>query len=281
MPCFLMDVNEDPWNLDGRSIRLRPSDVHVWLSSLNVAAPWMSLMERMLSSDELARASRYRREETRLEFMLGRGLLRLLLGAYLGRDPRELRFAAGLHGKPELAGDLKGSPLQFNVSHSYGTALHAFSLGRRVGIDVERIRQDFSGLDLARRFFSPRESAFLSSQPELLQPRTFFSIWARKEALLKARGEGLAGNLDRIEMPLPPQGSEMILSFPEDAGENACWSVVDLNAGPDVAAALVAEGVDCQVTLRRWVVEAPLAAAGVECKAGAAMTFKAESPGRA
>jgi 4'-phosphopantetheinyl transferase len=186
-----------------------------------------------------------------LEFVLGRGLLRLLLGKYLNLESADLCFAAGPHGKPELVAAPQNPAIRFNVSHSHGMLLHAFSLDRRVGVDVGRIRHEFSGLDVARRFFSARESAHLQSQAEAAQAPTFFTIWARKEALLKARDEGLAGNLEKVEFPLPPQGSDVALEFQELSRANIRWSMVDLDAGPGYVATLVAEGPAFDVIMRR------------------------------
>ena len=258
MPCFSTDISDCPWKIAGHPVRLAPGEVHVWLSSFDGARSHLALMEQTLSSEERERAARFRREETRLEFTLGRGLLRLLLGAYLDADPRELQFGAGPHGKPDLVPTASTGSLQFNVSHSAGTVLHAFSLGSRLGVDIERVRKDFSGLEVARRFFSRSEAAFLASQPETLRSSAFFAAWTRKEALLKARGEGLSGRLERTGIPISPDGPETLLEFSESCGGNTRWSLFDLDVGPDFAAALVGEGTNLQVTLRRWRGEGPL-----------------------
>ncbi|MGH9455851.1 MAG: 4'-phosphopantetheinyl transferase family protein [Terriglobia bacterium] len=276
MSSVVTDINEYPWKLARHSTEIAEGEVHVWLSNLSAACSVMSLMERTLSDDEVSRASRYLRKESRLEFTLGRGLLRLLLGSYLERDPGELKFTAGLHGKPEVTGDPKLCPVQFNVSHSHGAVLHAFSLGRRVGVDIERIRQDFSGHDVAQRFFSRREAAFISSQPEASQPKVFFTTWARKEALLKARGMGLSGSLDGTEIPQSAEVPEMLVRIAEETGESSCWFVADLDAGANFAAALAVEGMNLKVTLRRWVGEEPHATPDGHCKAQAAAAFKSE-----
>ncbi|HUY12184.1 MAG TPA: 4'-phosphopantetheinyl transferase superfamily protein [Terriglobia bacterium] len=280
MPCFLTDISDCPWNLAGRAVRLTPGEVHVWLSNIDGAHSHLSLMERTLSSDELDRAARFRREETRLEFTLGRGLLRLLLGAYLDADPRELQFAAGPHGKPGLVHTLRSVSLQFNVSHSAGTVLHAFSPGPHLGVDIERVRKDFSGLAVARRFFSRSEAAFLASQPETLRSSAFFAAWTRKEALLKARGEGLSGGLQRTEIPISPEGPETLLELSESSGENARWSLFDLEVGPEFAAALVAEGTNLQVTLRKWRGEELLEPASVSYRFQTAGPVEPGSPER-
>jgi 4'-phosphopantetheinyl transferase len=257
MSSFLMDIDECPWNLAGRSARLAPEEVHVWRSHIDSSLEESSTMELTLSEDEARRAGRFRGQQKQWEFILGRGLLRLLLGSYIGCDPKDLQFTAGPYGKPGLAAGFTSIPIQFNVSHSSGAVLHAFALGRRVGVDIEKVRTDFSGLDVARRFFDHQETCFLSSKPEAQQPAFFFGAWTRKEALLKARGEGLAGHLDRTGIPFPFDRKNALLGLRESGGASADWFLTELDAGLDFAAALAVEGNGVDVYLRRWRSERP------------------------
>jgi 4'-phosphopantetheinyl transferase len=257
MSFCLMKVNEFPWSFVARSTPLLQGEVHVWHSTLEESIPALHVLSKTLSSDETARALRFRRDETRLEFTLGRGLLRLLLGAYLGADPAALQLTCGLHGKPELAasqasGSSKKDSVQFNVSHSNGRVLHAFCLNRAVGVDIEMVRPTVPGLNIARRFFTHREAAALSAEASVLQPHSFSVFWTRKEALMKARGDGLSGNWGSAEVPHPGSGPEMLLEAPARGGGTQAWSLFDLDVGQNFVASLAVEGSGWNVSLREW-----------------------------
>lgn len=148
--------------------------------------------ESLLAISERERARRYLREEDRHRFVLTRCWLRRLLGVYLSRDPRGLRFEVSPHGKPFLA----GFPVLFNLSHSGDWALLAFCRDRPLGLDVEAHRS-LSVLSLARRFFQASEVATLKALSCVEQEKLFFEYWTAKEAYLKATGEGL-GALSRV-----------------------------------------------------------------------------------
>lgn len=130
---------------------------------------------------------------------MARGLLRLILSYYLGIEPVRLRFSYGRHGKPSLAILSSQDRLTFNLSRCGGRALLAVSRNREVGIDLEQIRTDFPCRQIAQQFFSSRENAMLQSlRTEQARRTAFFVAWARKEAYVKARGDGLALPLSRL-----------------------------------------------------------------------------------
>jgi len=175
-------------------------EVHVWRIALD-RGDGDSLRAR-LSSDELARAARFHFERDRTRFLVARAALREILAHYLGASPAEIAFVYGDHGKPALApphGDLR-----FNLSHSHGLALCAVTRGREVGVDVERIRELDDLEDLARSVFSARELAALHRLPEPGLLAGFFTGWTRKEAFIKALGEGLSHPLKRFDVSLEP-----------------------------------------------------------------------------
>src|SRR5208337_1732670 len=121
----------------------------------------------------------------RKQFVVSRGFLRIVLGKYLGIDARQVRFCLASHGKPELAED-RG--IHFNLSHTEGLAAIAVTGVGAVGIDVEKIRGDADVMELAERFFSKKEAAWVRSQPEQERSSCFFSCWTAKEAYVKAQG---------------------------------------------------------------------------------------------
>jgi 4'-phosphopantetheinyl transferase len=168
--------------------------------------------------------------------------LRQLLAGYLELDPRALAFEEGLFGKPHLSYPAAASGIEFNLSHSGAFVLFAFSLGRRVGIDVESIRRVTRRDSIARRYFSDDEVAFLSGQPEEARDRAFFQIWTRKEAFIKAVGRGISLPLASFDVHTNP--STVLW-------EDVEFHVQDLMVDEGCAAALAVEGHARKVC--RWV----------------------------
>jgi 4'-phosphopantetheinyl transferase len=157
-------------------------------------------LEQMLSHDEIARAERFHFERDRRRFVVGRGLLRAILGRYMGIESERLRFRYGEYGKPYLAEEYGGKALQFNVAHSQDMALYAIARDREVGVDIEYIRPFPNLMQIAEQFFSARENIALQAVPEHLKDEAFFTCWTRKEAYIKARGDGLSLPLDRFDV---------------------------------------------------------------------------------
>jgi len=167
----------------------------------------MASLHELLGPQELERMERLRRAADRERFLLGRGVLRLTLGHWLGRDPADLVFHLGPHGKPGL----DGAP-PFNLSHSGDLVLLAFHATREVGVDVERERPGLEWQAIARRTFAPEQLAWLEALPAAQRERAFLGEWCRLESELKARGTGLAGLGDRA--PGPPGNDLWDLSLP-------------------------------------------------------------------
>jgi 4'-phosphopantetheinyl transferase len=169
-------------------------------------------------------------------------MLRTLLGRYLDLEPNGLRFSYGSHGKPALAGECGGGKVRFNLSHSHELALFAFTRGRVVGIDLERIRPDLVNEQIAERFFSPREIAMLRALPGSLEKEAFFTCWTRKEAYIKARGDGLSLPLDAFDVSLVPGEPAELLESRENSNEVSRWCLQELVPDPGYVAAIAVEG---------------------------------------
>lgn len=195
-------------------------------------------LERTLAGDERERADRFRFDAHRRAYVVGRGTLRTILARYLGADPARLSLGAGAHGKPFLA----GARLRFNLSHSGDVALYAVATGVEVGIDVELITSGVNHDALAARFFSARERDDLLALPAAARPEAFFACWARKEAVVKAFGNGLSMRLCDFDVSLTTGDTARLIEVrgrPEEAGR---WSLRPLDVGPGYAAALAVEG---------------------------------------
>lgn len=210
-------------------------------------------MRHILAEDERRRADEFCFEKDRERFVLTRGVLRILLGRYLNLEPRQLNFCYGLHGKPALAERFDGDALRFNVSHSHGLALMALTHNREVGIDVEYVRSDLELDEIASRYFSPQEAATLRSLSIDVRTEAFFAGWTRKEAYIKAKGEGLSLALDKFSVSLAPGEPAVLLSVGENQSpEVACWNLQSLSPGPGYAAAVATEGHVRRLVFRHW-----------------------------
>ena len=146
-----------------------------------------------------------------------------MLGRYLQRAPAELRFAYGEFGKPAL----RHGGLHFNLSNSGPVALLAFSADREVGIDVELDEPGFAVGRIPERFFSEVEVRVLRSLSEPMQARAFLNCWTRKEAFIKARGDGLSLALDSFDVSLAPGGPAMLLRTAWSSAEHRRWWLCD------------------------------------------------------
>src|SRR5262249_10949243 len=148
---------------------------------------------------ERERATRFVRDVHRERFIVAHGVLRLILARYLDRPAGSLQFKLGPNGKPELAGDLLET-LYFNLAHSENLALVAVGTNSSIGVDVERVRCLDNFDELVGRFFSHREASVFHGLNAELKPQAFFNLWTRKEAWLKATGEGIGHSLNRVEV---------------------------------------------------------------------------------
>ncbi|MCX6622614.1 MAG: 4'-phosphopantetheinyl transferase superfamily protein [Acidobacteria bacterium] len=175
----------------------------------------------ILSEDELERAARYRFERDRRRYTARRLMLRVLLGKYLARDPAEVRLSYGPYGKP---GAENAGALCFNLSHSHGEAVYAFTAGQRVGVDVEQIRAGVDTEAIARSFFSDEECRAIRTFDRSEWPAAFFRCWTRKEAYVKALGEGLSFPLKAFDVSLETTGPGRLLRSARDPEQARLWT---------------------------------------------------------
>jgi 4'-phosphopantetheinyl transferase len=234
------------------TFQLERFDVHVWRVVLDQPAIRLQSLWEQLAPEERDRAARFHFPKDRDRFVAARGLLRVILGAYLGVDPAGLRFTKNAYGKPALAEQRGPDDLRFNLSHSHELVLYAITRGREVGIDVEWMRPDLADEEIAARFFSPREVAALRALPEPQRLEAFFNCWTRKEAFIKARGEGLSLPLDEFDVSLAPGEPAALLGTCWDPHEAGRWSLRALSPGPGYAAALAVEGECDDPMVRPW-----------------------------
>lgn len=218
--------------------------VHLWRLNLEATACGVDQWIPILSADEKTRAARYHRDIDRHYFITTRATLRRILGSYLNSDPTMLTFMYSEKEKPSLAGPDAGSRIEFNLSHSGGLALLAFTRSREIGVDVEQVRQDFDTAKIAARFFSTAEQEQLAALPQDQRSEAFFLCWTRKEAYIKATGKGLSLPLHQFDVSLAPREQNGLLATRPDPTERTKWVMRDVSVPPGYAAAICVAGTD-------------------------------------
>lgn len=240
------------WRVPPRALSLSENEVHVWRASFHQLYALFESFEEVISVDEQAKARRYRFEDNRKEYITARGFLRFLLGAYAGQNPQDLKFLYNPFGKPSLYNTTNQVQVKFNLSHAHGFVVYAFSINRELGIDIERIRPEAAHDGVAERFFSPAEVEVLRSLPHYAQPQAFFNCWTRKEAYIKARGEGLTIPLNQFDVSMIPGEPAELLESRVSPGETEKWTLRALPMGTQYAAALAVEGRDWELKCWDW-----------------------------
>jgi 4'-phosphopantetheinyl transferase len=241
-PCRFADLSS--------GLVLGPGEIHVWSVRLDPPAEQVERLGRYLSAEEWERANRFRFEKHRRQYVVGRGALRSLLASYLGTRPELVKFSYGPRGKPFL--DPQGD-LQFNLTNSDELALVGFVLGREIGVDVEYLRKMADCEQISERFFSESERTVLRSLPFPAKEEAFFNCWTRKEAYLKAVGEGLAAPLDSFDVTLALDEPPRMLTLEGDPERAARWFFHHLRPAPDYVGAIAIEGGTWEV--RTWTFE--------------------------
>ena len=225
---------------------LHPDEICVWSASLDEPAGIPGQLAALLAFDERERAACFHFARDRDRYTVARARLRILLAGYLQCAPEALKFSYGPRGKPELA--RPQSDVCFNVSHSHELALYAIGRGRALGVDIEWMRDGVAESGVAERFFAADEVAALHKLPIAQRRSGFFACWTRKEAYLKARGDGIAVELDSFSVSLEPGGQAQLRR-----GEQIeRWRLAALEPASGYQAALCAEGGDWRMRCFHW-----------------------------
>ena len=236
------------------SFQLASDEVHSWCASLDVPPETSARLYAALSPDERTRSARFQFERDQQRFIVAHGVLRDLLGRYLQTQPRRVRFVYNAFGKPDVSPEF-GNRLTFNLSHSAGLALIAIASASNVGVDVEytRARSDYA--DIARHFFSAAEVDYLMALPSHLYAEAFLSCWTKKEAYLKACGEGLAIPLNSFSVPLTTDHAHTPVDLyvaSKDIVPADRWSLYTLRPAPGYAGALAIKGTGWRLSQWQW-----------------------------
>ncbi|MBX2998052.1 MAG: 4'-phosphopantetheinyl transferase superfamily protein [Caldilineaceae bacterium] len=212
--------------------------VSIWLCSLERLAAQADAYAPFLNTEERRRADRFHCARDRHRFVIGRAVLRLILGEVVGELPTQIMLGYGAYGKPYLLNQPASEDLRFNLAHAAGVAIYAVARGREVGIDLEDVRPLSDAAAIAERFFAPVEvAAFRTVLGTADEALAFFNAWTRKEAFLKALGDGLARPLDSFAVSLLPGDEPRFLWI--DGDRVACWHLHAWQPCPGYVAALV------------------------------------------
>lgn len=242
------------WDDPPAEIALPEDEVHVWCAFLDQPRSHVQALVHILSIEEQSRAERFHFERDRRRYIASQGHLRMLLGQYLRIAPEHIKFHRGTRGKPALkeTGSTEAN-LKFNLAHSHELALYGITRNREIGIDIEHIRPIPDAAQIVERFFSAQEQRTFFSLPPEQHLEAFFNCWTRKEAFIKAKGEGLYHPLDQFSVSLAPGEPARLLQIENDPQETARWSLQALNPAPGYVATLAVEGHSCR--LRCWRVQ--------------------------
>ena len=247
-----METLNHLWSPAPKDLIFTDNEVHVWRAQLDLPASKVQELSGLLTADELERAKRFSFERDQQRFIAARGILRSVLSRYLTICPEQLRFSYNQYGKPFLAPEFSSGLLNFNLAHSGSMALYAITRKLEIGVDVEHTCPDFEYQEIAKQFFSVNEVATLRTIPAERKLEAFYTCWTRKEAYLKAHGQGLSLPLGSFEVAFAPWEPPRLLMTSHEPQARALWSILDLKPAPGYVGALAVRGMGCRLRYWEW-----------------------------
>jgi 4'-phosphopantetheinyl transferase len=230
------------WELPPEELTCATRDIHLWLARLDVAENQRSYLEGILSPDECQRAEKFASDQIRAHFIAGRGFLRCILSRYLQMEPAQIRFRYNRRGKPFLERSIGKDALHFNLSHANGLALFGFTRTSEIGVDIEYINDQTDIEQTVALVFSPAETAAFQALPAAQRRNAFFQFWTRKEALIKAMGDGFSLPLREFDVSQAPEKPVLPIAAPNIQSADKQWRIKDINVLPGYVAAIAREG---------------------------------------
>jgi len=211
-------------------------------TDLNLPSNEVADYSELLSAEEKVRAAKFSFPNKYEEFVITRGLLRDSLGTYLNKDPKQIEIKLTEYDKPFTTEMIDGKNISFNVSHSHGKAIIAIGLDRNIGIDIEKIRSDVEFEKLSKRYFSDTENKALMQCEHVIRAETFYTIWTRKEALVKAIGKGIAFGLKEFEVSASKDKPPFLLNTHWDNAQLEKWTIINVEAPDGYITSLASDG---------------------------------------
>ncbi|MFS4481476.1 4'-phosphopantetheinyl transferase family protein [Hyunsoonleella sp. 2307UL5-6] len=225
--------------LDTRNYTISDNSIHVWLVTLNTLRNKIQFFKEILSKEELIKASKFRFDKDRQQFIITRGVLRYLSGNYLKINPKDVNLIYSEFGKPYFDMD---TTLKFNVSHAEDLAVIGFVNNYDFGIDVEYTKRTFDILDIVDNYFSKHEIKALKKIAKPLQTEAFYRGWTRKEAFVKAKSKGLSFPLDSFSISIETDENAELYETIWDENEKDLWRIIPFQTTKGYKAAFAVKG---------------------------------------
>ena len=238
----------DFWQQTPKTLDLSSNHIDIWLCHLKDLSKNIDEFYSLLAKDERERADKLKIEHKRKQYIITRGSLRQRLGSLTNLEPKDFMFEYMEHGKPILANDPRYTDITFNVSHSNDFSLIAITQKQVIGIDIEKINPDLDHQQLVTRFFSTTEQSEFQALPENIKAQTFCACWTRKEAFIKAVGDGVSYGLENFDVSVDPENQTPAIYLHKHSEES--WSALNLPIDDDYMACLVSNGGD--INVRCW-----------------------------
>lgn len=223
---------------------MRHRFVDVWQVDLNQHAICLSKLTAVLNDRERQRADTFQQPPLRNRYIAVRAITRHVLASYLSAQPADLQFTLGEHGKPALISD----SLHFNISHTDHLLLIAVGNLPDIGVDIELIKTRSNMDGMAKRCFAESELKYWQPLPEPQSQETFYRLWTKKEAFVKAIGRGIALGLNRCEVE--PQIAGQLISIPEEYGLACDWKITEIPVIANFCATLVTPNLEFELRQR-------------------------------
>jgi len=234
---------DSSWSIPPPQLTLSQGEIHIWCAELDCPQILVNGLFELLTCEEQRRAANFQFERDKNRFIAARGILRSIIGHYyLKSEPARVAFRSGLRGKPYLEPAFEDSTLDFNQADSGGLALYAFARGHEIGIDIEYRRSLTDFMQIADSTFSAYEKQTLAGLPEEAIQTAFYNCWTRKEAFVKAIGEGLYFDLDKFDVTCRSDEPPMILRIDDSPVKAGKWRLTEINTIPGFAATLAYQG---------------------------------------
>jgi len=237
-------MNLTGWNLPSKKIVLHNDEIHLWLCNLKIPKQSISNLRQLLSKDELGKAEKFHFLKDRNSFIVSHASLRIILSKYVKVKPAGIKFILNKYGKPLLYKPNETS-ISFNLSHSGDFCLIAINRNDIIGVDIEKINEDFSSLEIAKNYFSKKEYTELFKLPSTKQSKAFFHCWTRKEAFIKAKGKGLSIALDSFDVTIIEKEAKITRIY-NDINITK-WQLYNVEVNDNYCAAIASLGIKKKV----------------------------------
>jgi len=235
------------WQAFKSTYELQESDLHVWRIPLQIDTKTQIAYWRILTKDEKERANNFFSTTDKIGYIAGRGAMRILLGRYLHKSAEQVSIQYAKNGKPYVE-----DKLEFNLSNSKNMAVFVVNQRHIVGVDIEYTPRMIEFASIAKRFFSEEESTVVLRAKSKDLPAYFYNCWTRKEAFIKALGDGLSFPLDQFVVTCAPEDTPRLISTKWDAKEQKAWNLWAFDIGLEYTGAIASKSLGKELSFFHW-----------------------------